>query len=279
MKYWLFEDEALHGPFSPGELKERPRFARGTLVHPEERFDPAEERWIQAGDIPQLALVLAAKERQASEGRFIAPEPTVRDLPVLGAILEGSEKLEEALVSLRAQFRAVEDAMDGLRADSRAREGKTDAFSAAVAALEARFTGFAASADALRRESAELARERANALAERSGAQERASGFETALAALKGACEGRLAALEAEASGLKLGLAEAAVQRTALGARLAAAEAASDALRDELAAFKDAERERWSLGRFWLTPRRLLLLSALAVLLATLGALLLSRAL
>ena len=161
MNYWLFEDERIQGPFSTEQLRDMPSFGPATLAHPDERFDPAAERWTPAREIPQLALVLAAKERAAHEGRFLAPEPTVRDLPVLGAILEQAEKFEEALLSLRAQLGTSEDRIDAGVADGRAREAKTDQLRAELAALDARFQEFNARAEALRRSAEELAQERA----------------------------------------------------------------------------------------------------------------------
>ena len=274
MKYWLFEDEALHGPFSPDELRERPRFGPGTLVHPEERFDPAAERWLQAASVPQLALVLAACERQTHEGRFIAPEPAVRDLPVLGAILEESEKLEEALVALRAQFRSVEDAMDGLRADGRAYQASTDGFKAAMETLSARFDGFKTEAAGLAREAAAFREEREAAQAAFAARDLRESESAASAAAFKESAERDLAALKAAAAAATLALQEAAGERRALDARLAAAEAAAAEALETLARHRDSEAERWRLGGLRLSPRGLLLAGAAVLALTGLGVLL-----
>lgn len=278
MKYWLFENENISGPFSPEQLRDMPSFGPGTLAHPDERFDPAAERWTAAGDIPQLALVLAAKERAIHEGRFIAPEPTVRDLPVLGAILEQSEKFEETLLSLRAQLGVAEDGLDEGRADGRAREAKTDALRGELAALEGRFQEFSARAEALQRSAAELAKERA-AILEGMAAWERslddglaqATAARAEIAAFKESAERKLAELTAADSSLLRDVKAATEERAALSERIRSADEAISGLKDELAAMRESDAERWRLGRFHLTPRWLLALIAATFFLAALG--------
>ena len=255
-----------------------PSFGPATLAHPDERFDPAAERWTPAREIPQLALVLAAKERAAHEGRFLAPEPTVRDLPVLGAILEQAEKFEEALLSLRAQLGTSEDRIDAGVADGRAREAKTDQLRAELAALDARFQEFNARAEALRRSAEELAQERAALQAgmaswERTLADGAAqvAAARADIAAFKESAQRELSALKTEDSSLALGAQAATKERAAHSDRLRATDEAVSGLKDELAALRESDAARWRLGRFRLTPRRLLALIALVLLLAALG--------
>jgi hypothetical protein len=142
MRYWLLLDDEPAGPYATEDLGDIPGFSRGALVYPEKRLDPRDERWLRAGDVPQLAVALARSERRAFAGRYIVPEPTVRDLPVLGAILRQIERFEEDLLSLRANLTARHQELASLRGDAESAQTQLDALAeelrAGAAALEAR---------------------------------------------------------------------------------------------------------------------------------------------
>ena len=118
MRYWLLQNDEPVGPFTADDLDQSPGFSRASLVYPEKRLDPSDERWLRAGDVPQLAVALAEIERRAFAGRYIVPEPTVRDLPVLGSIMKQLERFEEELVGFRGSLLARHQELVELREDS-----------------------------------------------------------------------------------------------------------------------------------------------------------------
>ncbi|PCI36411.1 MAG: hypothetical protein COB53_09715 [Elusimicrobia bacterium] len=138
MRYWLLESDEPAGPYAPDDLDQIPGFSRSSLVYPEKRLDAKDERWLLAGDVPQLAVTLAAVERRAFAGRYIVPEPTVRDLPVLGAILKQLDRFEEDLIELRGNLIARHQELVELRGDSDSSSHRIEDAQSELKELEAR---------------------------------------------------------------------------------------------------------------------------------------------
>lgn len=119
VRYWILEDDRVEGPFAPEELRDLPHFESDSLVHPE----AAEGGWVQAASVPGLAVIFRPR------GGFLPPEPTLRDLTVLGGLLERTERMEEELrrvgeeagrrdedlLGLKAQLEAAAQESAGLR--------------------------------------------------------------------------------------------------------------------------------------------------------------------
>ncbi len=260
MRYWLFEEDRLEGPLSTEELKARPKFDRRTLVHPEERLDPASERWKPAGDVPQLALLLAAKEGALHAGSFLPPEPTVRDLPVLGALLEQVERLEGVLVGMRSELKGHDDELSALRADGKVKDERAAALEAALAALTARLEAleplpgrFAALGESFKASEAErsaLTARLAALSAELEAEREKAKAVQAEIPA-------RFAALAEEESALRRALDEARLEGETLARGLAEAKSELDRTRGELQALGSREEGRWKWGDLRLSPQRL----------------------
>jgi len=141
MRFWLLLNDEPAGPFTGEALEEVPGFSRASLVYPERRLDPRDERWMRAGDVPQLAPALSALERKAFAGRYLVPEPTVRDLPLLGAILKQLERFEEELVELRGNLIARHQELTALRGDSESTQTQTDSLEIEFRKAEAEIAG------------------------------------------------------------------------------------------------------------------------------------------
>ena len=250
MKYWILDQQRPAGPFSAQELKGVAGFGRASLVRPERTLDPEDERWARAGELPQLALLLDEVERASAPPCLIQPEPTVRDLPVLGAILTRQEESEEALLALREELSAARGEVDLLRAEGAQQREE-------AARLERRLAETSARLDALA-ERAEAASAAAAGLAEaRDRLEERAAVWEKETAA----CRTEIAGLKEESAALRTETAALRAERDALAGELAAVGAAQARLAESVAAEaarRDAaEAAAWRWGRARLSPRRL----------------------
>ncbi|MBI5595900.1 MAG: hypothetical protein HY928_07415 [Elusimicrobia bacterium] len=279
MRYWLFEDDRLEGPYTPEELGARPRFTGKTLVHPEERQLLVGERWVPAYDIPQLAPVLAAKERAAHGKTFMPPDPAVRDLPVLGALLEQTERLERVLVGLRREIEDHHAELAALREDGKAQDARAQGLEGALAALRSRMDAV----EALKEDTARLAAAFAASEADRAALAGRLTKLVADLEAetsrtraLADEVPLRWKALSDESEALRRDLSGEKAARldseAELAERISLADAARAALAAESARLREseaaAEAALWRLGPVPLSPRGLLAGAVLGVLLA-----------
>lgn len=123
MKYWLFQNNQVLGPYDRDELAGSGGFSSESLVCPEGRKGTQMGDWQRAGVLTELAdtlLRLARVPTGAAVGgisSFLPPEPTLRDLAVLGTLQEKVSLLENSLSSLHEELRAREDEISGLRVE------------------------------------------------------------------------------------------------------------------------------------------------------------------
>ncbi|MBI3299485.1 MAG: hypothetical protein HYZ75_15075 [Elusimicrobia bacterium] len=122
MKYWLFQNNQVVGPYDRDELAATPGFASESLVCPEGRKGTQMGDWQRAGVLVELAETLLKMARvPAGVGvggaSFLPPEPTLRDLAVLGTIQEKVSLLENSLSSLHEELRAREEEISGLKVE------------------------------------------------------------------------------------------------------------------------------------------------------------------
>jgi hypothetical protein len=117
MRYWILEDDRVKGPFAPEELRALPHFDESSLVYPETE----EGGWAQASSVPRLSLLF-----KPQPSGLLPPEPTLRDLALLGGLLEKTERLEERLGEVQAGLSRRDGELDGLKAslEASAREGE-----------------------------------------------------------------------------------------------------------------------------------------------------------
>lgn len=279
MRYWLFEDDSLEGPYTPEELAARPHFSGKTLVHPEERQLLVGERWVPAYDVPQLAPVLAAKDRAAHGKSFLPPDPAVRDLPVLGALLEQTERLERVLVSMRREIEDHEAELAALREDGKAKDARAKELEDALGAQRTRLDSFEPLKEDLARLSASFAASEADRSALQGRLEKLVADLEAESARARTLAEEmprRWEAAAEEASALRRALEDEKAARLevedSLARQLAQTEAARAALEAELARRRDADAAEqaalWRLGSRRFTPKGLLTGAVLAALLA-----------
>ncbi|TPW20533.1 MAG: hypothetical protein FD126_1585, partial [Elusimicrobia bacterium] len=123
MKYWLFQNNQVGGPFDRDELSNTPGFSAESLVCPEGRKGTQMGDWQRAGVMAELAETLLKMARvPAGAGAgggssFLPPEPTLRDLAVLGTLQEKVSLLENSLSSLHEELRAREEEISGLKVE------------------------------------------------------------------------------------------------------------------------------------------------------------------
>ena len=122
MKYWLFQNNQVTGPLPREELTGIAGFSAESLVCPEGRRGTAMGDWQRAGVVAELADSLLRMARvpagagmDDSPGSLLPPEPTLRDLALLGTLQEKVELLENALTHFNDELRQRDDEIAALK--------------------------------------------------------------------------------------------------------------------------------------------------------------------
>lgn len=126
MKYWVFQNNQVIGPYEPDDLGRLVAFTPESLVCPEGRKGTSMGDWQRAGMVPDLSVALVkSSQRQPARGGLatlagLPPEPTLKDLAVLGSIQEKVATLEDVAAQLQESLRVKEaelNAVHGALAD------------------------------------------------------------------------------------------------------------------------------------------------------------------
>lgn len=111
MKYWIFQNNQVLGPYEPDEMGKISVFSPESLVCPEGRRGTSMGDWQRAGMVPDLSVALV--KASASGGKTavlsiagLPPEPTLKDLAQLGSIQEKVATLEEVVLQLQEGLKA-----------------------------------------------------------------------------------------------------------------------------------------------------------------------------
>src|SRR5438105_2345660 len=104
MKYWLFQNNQVKGPYEPDDLSQVPGFSAESLVCSEGRKGINMGDWQRASLVPELSVSLLKASQLAvagkSGGSFYAslpPEPTLKDLAALGSLQEKFSFMENTV--------------------------------------------------------------------------------------------------------------------------------------------------------------------------------------
>lgn len=149
MKYWIFQNNQVLGPYEPEALGEHAAFSAESLVCPEGRRGTSMGDWQRAGMVPDLSVALV-KAAQAQSVRApvatlpgLAPEPTLKDLAVLGGLREKMGVLEDVVKRLQDELAAKNGELAALREEVVGKERRssealreTDALKGKIAELE-----------------------------------------------------------------------------------------------------------------------------------------------
>lgn len=115
MKYWVFQNNQVIGPFDREQIAQVAGFSSETLVCPEGRKGTQMGDWQRASVVPDMAEALLAATRmpamaraglERGPGSTLPPEPTLRDLAVLGSLQERVSSLETLSTKLHEELRS-----------------------------------------------------------------------------------------------------------------------------------------------------------------------------
>ncbi|MBI3299412.1 MAG: hypothetical protein HYZ75_14690 [Elusimicrobia bacterium] len=154
MKWWVYSDGLVCGPYYPETLTRRPSFTSDSLVCPEEGEGGAAAQWLRAGNVRTLRAML--------EGRPFPPDPTLDDVADHRRLAERLTELESAARRQAAELKNLAQSEGLLRLELgrkdlelkalNARLAKAGSQMAAVKALE---EGLRAIMEGLREQGAE----------------------------------------------------------------------------------------------------------------------------
>lgn len=152
MKWWVYSDGLVCGPYAPDTLARRPSFTRESLVYLD---GEADGRWMSAGSVGALRAVI--------EGRPFPPDPTLDDVADHRRLAERLSELESAARRQAADMRDFGLRESLLKAELSRKElalreldRRLAATSSQMAAFGALETGLRAVMDSLRGQDAEV---------------------------------------------------------------------------------------------------------------------------
>jgi ABC-type transporter Mla subunit MlaD len=138
MKYWIFQSNQVLGPYEPDDLSRHSTFGAESLVCPEGRRGTSMGDWQRAGMVPDLsvALVRAAQANGAQNPvatlSGLPPEPTLKDLAVLGSLQEKMAMLEDVVLQLREGQRVKDSELAALHQELAGNERQSAVTKAAM---------------------------------------------------------------------------------------------------------------------------------------------------
>jgi hypothetical protein len=162
MKYWIFQSNQVLGPFEADDLSRHSAFGAESLVCPEGRRGTSMGDWQRAGMVPDLsvALVRAAQGTMAKTSvatlAGLPPEPTLKDLAVLGSLQEKLAMLEDVVLQLQEGLRLKDSELATLHQELAGKERQT---SVMKTAMEQEAEGLKRETDERKREAEERKRE------------------------------------------------------------------------------------------------------------------------
>ncbi len=112
MKYWIFQNNQVLGPYEPEELGKIPVFSAESLVCLQGRGGTSMGDWQPAGMLPDLSAALVQANESKGEKAAVSsiagmpPEPTLKDISQLAGIQEKVAVLEEVVLQLQEGLRA-----------------------------------------------------------------------------------------------------------------------------------------------------------------------------
>lgn len=111
MKYWIFQNNQVLGPYEPDEMGKISVFSPESLVCPEGRRGTSMGDWQRAGMVPDLSVALVRATSSGGKTSVLSiagmpPEPTLKDLAQLGSIQEKVAMLEEVVLQLQEGLHA-----------------------------------------------------------------------------------------------------------------------------------------------------------------------------
>lgn len=147
LRYWLFQNNQVNGPYDPDELSQLPSFSAESLVCPEGRKGTSMGDWQRAGLLPELSLTLLKSSQLSVAGKgraggsafgSLPPEPTLRDLAALGSLQEKVSMLENTVTLLQSELRLKDTEISGMHVDLESKTAVSRELKSQLEALEAK---------------------------------------------------------------------------------------------------------------------------------------------
>ena len=150
MKYWIFQNNQVGGPYEPEDLTQLPSFSAESLVCPEGKKGTNMGDWQRAGMLPELSHSLVKSTQLMGAGRSsgpvnyssLPPEPTLKDLAALGSLQEKFTLLESTVAQLQDEMRLKDRELTGLNTEVDDKNRLLDDLTAKLGSIEARLTVF-----------------------------------------------------------------------------------------------------------------------------------------
>ena len=150
MRYWLFQDNRVEGPFAAEELGHAPGFCPESMVCPESGQGAGMGVWQHAGLITELHSSLI-KAAQLSPGGGLTGaayvEPTLADLAEFGSLQEQVALLERPVEQLEQGLRHMDGTLSALHGELEAGSRLESLLSEKIAAMDRRLTSSAIQRD------------------------------------------------------------------------------------------------------------------------------------
>jgi hypothetical protein len=148
MRYWIFQNNQVNGPFEPDDLAQVPGFSAEALVCPEGRRGTNMGDWQRAGMVAELsvsllkAAQLSAMPVGAGGGIYgtLPPEPTLKDLAVLGSLQEKTSVLEGVVSQLQDALRSKDSELLALHREVEEKSKREAELAAKLGGLEERLS-------------------------------------------------------------------------------------------------------------------------------------------
>ncbi len=167
MRYWLFHNNQVTGPFDRDQIAQLSGFSAESLVCPEGRKGTQMGDWMRASTVPDLtdaiarssrvpALVRAAGERAGPAAGGLPPEPTLRDLAVLGSLQEKVEDLSDNLRRLQDDLKARDAEISRLKSELEQKGRAASDLGAKLSEVEAKVFAVSGVKEELEKTQAEL---------------------------------------------------------------------------------------------------------------------------
>jgi len=126
LRYWLLEGDDVVGPFEAEALKRAPGFTPESLVRPARGDGTPVAGWQRAAAITALS----------PPSPFLPPSPTLRDLQVVGTLVEKAELLDAGLDRMDRELRSRDEEITDLKASLEDKERTLQELRSRIAELE-----------------------------------------------------------------------------------------------------------------------------------------------
>ncbi|MBI5629362.1 MAG: hypothetical protein HY921_00580 [Elusimicrobia bacterium] len=145
MRYWVFQNNQVLGPYEPDDLSHLPSYSGEALVCPEGRKGTNMGDWQRACLVSELSVSLVKARELASAlkepagagacGR-LPPEHTLKDLAALGSLQEKFSLLEGTVSQLQEELRLKEGEVHSLQKEFNDKLAQAQELALKVGALE-----------------------------------------------------------------------------------------------------------------------------------------------